>query len=94
MANIKSKSTEYSTRSPSLYRNTHHEYKLTHFLSIFFAEEIKTFSKINRNTYKPSVPEEVKDIVRRNFTRELEFYDFCKQRLHKQYLALNLDKKP
>ena len=66
----------------------------THFLLIIFAEEIKTFSKINRNTYKPSVPEEVKDIVRRNFTRELEFYDFCKQRLHKQYLALNLDKKP
>ena len=62
--------------------------------NFFFTEEIKTFSKINRNTYKPSVPEEVKDIVRRNFTRELEFYDFCKQRLHKQYLALNLDKKP
>ena len=32
-----------------------------------------------------------KDIVRKNFTRELEFFDFCKQRLHKQYLALNLD---
>merc|ERR1712223_1598188 len=25
------------------------------------------------------------------FSRELEFFDFCKQRLHKQYLALNLD---
>ncbi len=44
--------------------------------------------------YKPKVPEETKDIVRKNFTREMEFYDFCKQRLHKQYLALNLDKKP
>ena len=32
-----------------------------------------------------------KDIVRKNFTRELEFFDFCKQQLHKQYLALNLD---
>merc|ERR1712117_22220 len=74
---------------------------LEHYVPRFFKgaldtyyKEIKTFSKINRNTYKPTVPEEVKDIVRRNFTRELEFYDFCKQRLHKQYLALNLDKKP
>ena len=46
------------------------------------------FSKINRNIYKPSVEESVKDIVRKNFTRELEFFDFCKQRLHKQYLAV------
>ncbi len=52
------------------------------------------FSKINRNIYKPPVDEDVKDIVRKNFTRELEFFDFCKQRLHKQYLALNLDQKP
>ena len=35
------------------------------FPPLIFAEEIKTFSKINRNTYKPTVPEEVKDIVRR-----------------------------
>jgi len=74
---------------------------LEHYVPRFFKgamdtyyKEIKTFSKINRNLYKPKVTEEVKDIVRRNFTRELEFYDFCKQRLHKQYLALNLDKKP
>jgi dermatan/chondrotin sulfate uronyl 2-O-sulfotransferase UST len=44
--------------------------------------------------YKPKVNDETKDLVRKNFTREMEFYDFCKQRLHKQYLALNLDKKP
>lgn len=74
---------------------------LEHYVPRFFKgaldtyyKEHKTFSKINRNTYKPSVPEEVKDIVRANFTRELEFYDFCKQRLHKQYLALNLPKTP
>lgn len=29
-------------------------------------------------------------MVRRNFTREIEFYQFCRQRLHKQYLALKL----
>ncbi|GLG99530.1 Heparin sulfate O-sulfotransferase [Gryllus bimaculatus] len=33
---------------------------------------------------------EVKDLVRRNFTREVEFYQFCRQRLHKQLLALRL----
>ena len=59
-----------------------------------FSDEIQKFSKINRNIYKPTTAEATKDIVRKNFTRELEFFDFCKQRLHKQYLALNLDQKP
>jgi len=74
---------------------------LEHYVPRFFKgaldvywNEVHIFSKINRNIYKPSVDEGVKDIVRKNFTRELEFFDFCKQRLHKQYLALNLDKKP
>jgi len=74
---------------------------LEHYVPRFFKgaldvywKEINVFSKINRNIYKPPVLEEVKDIVRKNFTRELEFFDFCKQRLHKQYLALNLDNKP
>jgi len=74
---------------------------LEHYVPRFFKgaldvywNEVHIFSKINRNIYKPPVAEEVKDIVRKNFTRELEFFDFCKQRLHKQYLALNLDKKP
>jgi len=72
---------------------------LEHYVPRFFKgakdvywNEIQIFSRINRNIYKPPVAEETKDIVRKNFTRELEFFDFCKQRLHKQYLALNLDK--
>ncbi|XP_069989574.1 heparan sulfate 2-O-sulfotransferase pipe-like isoform X2 [Penaeus vannamei] len=52
--------------------------------------EIKRFSKVNRNAFKPSVPERIKEMVRRNFTREIEFYDFCKRRLYKQYAALRL----
>ena len=60
----------------------------------FFSDEVQIFSRINRNIYKPPVAEATKEIVRKNFTRELEFFDFCKQRLHKQYLALNLDQKP
>lgn len=46
--------------------------------------------KINRNLFKPPVIEEIKEIVRRNFTREIEFYQFCRQRLHRQLLALHL----
>jgi len=74
---------------------------LEHYVPRFFKgakdvywNEVQLFSKINRNIYKPPVAEATKEIVRKNFTRELEFFDFCKQRLHKQYLALNLDKKP
>ena len=59
--------------------------------SYFFAEEIHMYSKINRNIYKPPVSEATKEIVRKNFTREIEFFEFCKQRLHKQYMALNLN---
>merc|ERR1719348_2399372 len=73
---------------------------LEHYVPRFFKgakdvywNQIQKYSKINRNIYKPPVLESTKEIVRRNFTRELEFFDFCKQRLHKQYLALHLDKK-
>ncbi|XP_050675211.1 heparan sulfate 2-O-sulfotransferase pipe isoform X1 [Leptidea sinapis] len=51
-------------------------------------EELNTFNRINRNAFKPPVSEEVKNIVRANFTREIEFYEFCKQRLHLQLKAL------
>lgn len=46
--------------------------------------------QVNHNNFKPPVSEYVKDIVRKNFTREIEFYEFCKDRLYKQYRALNL----
>ncbi|XP_046807965.1 heparan sulfate 2-O-sulfotransferase pipe-like isoform X2 [Lucilia cuprina] len=44
--------------------------------------------KRNVNSWKPPIDEEIKNIIRHNFTREYEFYYFCKQRLYKQYLAL------
>lgn len=64
----------------------------SHYINPAFVvpDEVANFNKINKNAFKPPVSEEVKDIVRRNFTREIEFYQFCRQRLHKQYLALNL----
>ncbi|XP_017781140.1 PREDICTED: heparan sulfate 2-O-sulfotransferase pipe [Nicrophorus vespilloides] len=52
--------------------------------------EINQYNTINRNLFKPPVSEEIKDIVRKNFTKEIEFYQFCKQRLHNQLAALKL----
>ncbi|XP_049873959.1 heparan sulfate 2-O-sulfotransferase pipe [Pectinophora gossypiella] len=49
---------------------------------------LNTFNRINRNTFKPPVSEAVKQMVRANFTREIEFYEFCKQRLYLQLKAL------
>ncbi|XP_055912368.1 heparan sulfate 2-O-sulfotransferase pipe isoform X3 [Eupeodes corollae] len=44
----------------------------------------------NRNKRKPKVYEDVKEMIRRNFTQEYEFYHFCKQRLYKQYISIKL----
>ncbi|KAI8426164.1 hypothetical protein MSG28_005106 [Choristoneura fumiferana] len=56
--------------------------------SRLYWDELNTFNRINRNEFKPAVSEAVKQIVRANFTREIEFYEFCKQRLHMQLKAL------
>lgn len=67
-----------------------------HYIPRFFKGASKVYygdmglHKINHNAFKPLVSEAVKDIVRKNFTREIEFYQFCRQRLYKQRLALNL----
>ncbi|XP_056635120.1 heparan sulfate 2-O-sulfotransferase pipe isoform X2 [Diorhabda carinulata] len=58
--------------------------------SDLYWNEISRYNPINKNNFKPPVSEEVKNMVRKNFTKEIEFYEFCKQRLHKQYLALKL----
>ncbi|CAO1420440.1 unnamed protein product [Diamesa tonsa] len=55
-----------------------------------YYNEIRSLDKINKNLFKPPVSEEVKNLVRQNFTREIEFYKFCKQRLHKQFLAATM----
>ena len=38
-----------------------------------------------KNNYKPQVSDQVINILKRNFTNEIEFYEFCKQRLQIQY---------
>lgn len=70
-----------------------HSGRYNNFSIYFFLDPTNNFNKINKNSFKPTVSEHVKDIVRRNFTKEIEFYEFCRQRLHKQYLAVNVPLK-
>lgn len=42
----------------------------------------------NKNRVKPKVSTKIKNIVRANFTTEIEFYQYCKQRLWRQYLTI------
>ena len=39
----------------------------------------------HRNTYRKPIREDTLNIIRGNFTNEIEFYEFCKQRLKRQY---------
>ena len=44
--------------------------------------------KVNVNIFKPShLPELLSNRLMRNFTLEMDFYRFCKARLHKQYIS-------
>lgn len=56
--------------------------------SDIYFNKIDNFQSCNRNEFKPKVSEQVKNIVRQNFTREIEFYEFCRQRLKAQYAAV------
>ena len=42
----------------------------------------------NSNNIKPKIPKYIKNIVASNFTTEMEFYEFCKARLYRQYLTV------
>ncbi|KAH8327803.1 hypothetical protein KR067_000412 [Drosophila pandora] len=50
-------------------------------------------SRVNRNNVTRIVSDETRTILRKNLTNEIEFYDFCKQRLYLQYAALSHGKK-
>lgn len=39
----------------------------------------------HKTTYKKTLSEDTLSILRKNFTHEIEFYQFCKQRLQTQY---------
>lgn len=42
----------------------------------------------NKNIYKPKTSRTIRNQLLGNFSLEIEFYEFCKQRLHRQYLAI------
>ncbi|SPP76578.1 heparan sulfate 2-O-sulfotransferase pipe-like isoform X2 [Drosophila guanche] len=46
-------------------------------------------SRVNRNNVTRIVSDETRMILRKNLTNEIEFYEFCKQRLYLQYAALS-----
>ena len=50
--------------------------------------EYMSEKKVNSNNIKPKIPQYIKDRVAANFTVEIEFYEFCKQRFYKQLLAI------
>jgi len=48
---------------------------------------LKNF-EVNKNQLKPKVEDEIRLIIAKNISREIEFYNFCKQRLFKQYKSI------
>ena len=47
---------------------------------------------MSQNFHKGWVSEEIKNMVRQNFSREIEFYEFCKKRLEIQLINLKKDR--
>ena len=47
---------------------------------------------MSQNFHKGMVSEEVKELVRKNFTMEVEFYEFAKRRLLHQLKVLRKNK--
>lgn len=45
--------------------------------------------QINRNQFRPKVKQRIRDQITANFTLEIDFYNFAKQRLFKQYISLS-----
>ena len=43
---------------------------------------------INKMYIKPHVQSKTLEMLKQNFSLEIDFYNFCKSRLHKQYLIL------
>ena len=56
---------------------------------ISFAVAKERFSQVNKNKDKRPVSDLTREILRKNLTNEIEFYEFCKQRLYMQYAAIN-----
>ncbi|ALC45171.1 pip [Drosophila busckii] len=56
-------------------------------IAYYLGEE--RLSRVNRNNVTRIVSDETRQLLRKNLTNEIEFYEFCKQRLYLQYSALS-----
>lgn len=56
---------------------------------LFFPEGRDRFSRVNKNNVTRPISEETRMILSKNLTHEIEFYEFCKQRLYLQYNAIS-----
>ena len=70
---------------------------LEHYVPMFFKgapvlyqRQKGHWSSVNKNKFRPETSPEIKDLLRRNMTTEVVFYEYCKQRLDRQYVALGL----
>ncbi|XP_075160319.1 heparan sulfate 2-O-sulfotransferase pipe isoform X1 [Haematobia irritans] len=68
---------------------------LEHYIPRFFGnakaiyyEGKDRLSSVNKNNVTRPISEETRMILSRNLTHEIEFYEFCKQRLYLQYNAI------
>ncbi|XP_055843997.1 heparan sulfate 2-O-sulfotransferase pipe isoform X2 [Episyrphus balteatus] len=61
-----------------------------HGAKLLYALNQDKIRKRNKNTRKPKVDDDVREMIKKNFTQEYDFYHFCKQRLYKQYISLKL----
>ena len=67
---------------------------LEHFVPKYFDGSAEVFASgkvekvANKNLYKPRTSALTRELIAKNITREIEFYNYCKQRLHKQYLSI------
>ncbi|XP_053954282.1 heparan sulfate 2-O-sulfotransferase pipe-like [Anastrepha ludens] len=69
---------------------------LEHYIPKFFKHakvvyymDREKLSMVNKNAGKRPVSQETRDILSKNLTNEIEFYEFCKQRLYLQYGAIS-----
>ena len=69
------------------------EYELPEFfdgaMDVYYTDEdVRLNQNVNRD--KPSVSDQIVNIIKKNFTNDLEFYDYCKQRLLQQFESIKL----
>jgi len=67
---------------------------LEHYIPTIFKGSLNIYwetlkgQRFVQNSYKKPLDKTIRDVLQPNFTREIEFYEFCKQRLNRQYMSI------